>query len=113
MTFDANDKKIESGKRTAFCVYLVDQGTSPKFQDVTFGCTLKKITIFFDSACLFMIKIEVKIDDKVVVRARGDSEKVEYELEEPIYPNSRVSFEATEISPTDSWHALIYGEVLS
>ncbi len=110
MTLDANDKKIEAGKRTSFCVYLDNE--VEKYQDVPFACTLKKLTVFFDNACLFDIKIEVKIDEKVVVRARGDKENAKFELEEAIYPNSRVSFKATDLADTSGWHALIYGEIV-
>ena len=51
MTFDANDKKIEPGKRTAFHVYLEKTVAESKSQTVSFGCTLKKLSIYFDGNC--------------------------------------------------------------
>lgn len=111
MTLDSNDKKIEPGRRTAFCVYLTDGGTNPKYQDVSFKCTLKKVTIYFDSTCAFNVQVEVKINDKVIVRARGANQKVEFDLTEPIFPNSRIKFESTEIVATAGWNALVFGEV--
>jgi len=112
MTLDSNDKKIEPGKRTAFCVYLVDGGTDPKYQDVPFGCTLKKLSIYFDSTCACSVVIAMKIDDKVVAKGRGKDSKVEFDLDDPIYPNSRVWFGNLTEGGVSGWKALIYGEVV-
>ena len=113
--FTINDKRIEPGKRTAFFVYLVDPPTSnnPRYQIVPFKCTLKKLTIYFDSNCAFNVQIEVRIDGKLVARARGANMKVVYNLTEPIYPNSKITFESTEIAATADWNAVVYGEVIS
>jgi len=112
--FEEDDKKIESGKRTAFCVYLKYNagGTDTKYQDVPFGCTLKKLSMFFDTSCASIVVIGVKIDDKVVAKGRGKDSKVEFDLEEPIYPNSRVSFELIDEDSAVDWNVLICGEVI-
>ncbi len=113
--FSVNDKRIEPGKRTAFFVYLVDPPTSnnPRYQVVPFKCTLKKLTIYFDSTCAFNVQIEVRIDGKLVARARGADMKVVYDLTEPIYPNSKITFESSEFAAAVSWNAVVYGEVIS
>jgi len=111
--FTQNDKKISSGIRTAFHVYL-DSGTTSKTQRVPFRCVLRNLSISFDTDCDWMIKAEVIIDGKVVARARGKSLKVEYSLEEPIFPNSDVVFEISIIggTPTD-YQVAMWGDVLA
>ncbi|MDP6154564.1 MAG: hypothetical protein QGH39_04620 [Candidatus Thermoplasmatota archaeon] len=110
-TLTVNDKKIYSGKRTSFHVYL-DSGTTEKHQHVPFYCKLKNLTIYFDSDCNWEIQAEVSIDDKVIARARGKSFKVEHLLEEPIYANSEVKFEISVISGVPSgYQVTIYGDV--
>jgi len=106
---DANDKKIEPGKRTTFCVYLAQSGVYDKSQVVPFGCTLKKLSLFLTSACDWIAIVDVKIDEKIVARVRGKTTKIEYELEEPIYPNSTVNFLMS--SPPATSKAIIYGEI--
>jgi len=110
--FDANDRRLTAGKRTGFFVYLVDAGTNPKYQVVPFASSLKKLTIYFDSACAFNVQIEARIDGKVIARARGASEKVKFDISEPIPPNAKVEFESTEIAATADWHAVVYGEIV-
>jgi len=110
--FDANDRRMTAGKRTGFFVYLVDAGANPKYQVVPFGASLKKLTIDFDSNCAFNVRIEVRIDGKVIARARGANEKVKFDISEPIPPNAKVEFESTEIAATADWHAVVYGEIV-
>ena len=107
---DANDKKIESGKRTAFHVYLEKTTLESKSQTVSFGCTLKKLSIYLDGNCGWTTIATVSIDEKVIARVRGDTVKFEYCLEEPIYPNSLVKFEITGTIPADA-QVNIYGVI--
>ena len=109
--FTQNDKKISSGIRTAFHVYL-DSGTTSKTQRVPFGCMLKNLCIYFDTDCDWLIQAKVTIDGKVIARARGKSLKVEYSLEEAIFPNSDVVFEISTIGGTPSgYQVTIWGDV--
>ena len=55
----------------------------------------------------------MRIDGKLVARARGADMKVVYDLTEPIYPNSKITFESSEIAAAVSWNAVVYGEVIS
>ena len=109
--FDSNDKKIEAGTRTAFHVYL-DSSTLSKSQTVPFPCRLKKLSIFFDADCDWLILGKVSIDSKEIVKARGDNVKLTFSLDEPIDPNSEVEFDISVISgaPTN-FQVTMYGDV--
>ena len=80
-----------------------------KTQKVPFACTLKKLCIYFNADCAWTGVVVVAIDGKVIARVRGASVKVEYSLEEPIYPNSTVSF-LMSTPPADA-KVNIYGEI--